>query len=399
MMNIDAWREAVTQRLHTLAREIHAWTPDLLYGALCSASLLPVVTAAHQGDFTAVAALTGVVGAVGGNLISGQIQAWKDRSEEDLAAELTANARDDSAWRDALDKLLAEFQAPQTVQAVLSEADRDWFARALKESLALVKSGLTVMNEGAWVVGDGNIIQTGDGAVATGGGAHIGGDVQVAGDFIGRDSYTTVQYDDPQARREQARITYLTRLSNRCPALPMAAMGGGEGLRDVVRLDQVYVEMDTQTPAERPEGHAGDREREADMLREKPDPLSALEAATREARLVLLGDPGGGKSTFIKQLAAWLAEAPIRRWRRWRQGWPRPGWAGGSRLQAGHRRRCPFLPTCATWLRVLPPWNWTDWPTTSARFGCAKQCMPSGGRMWRPFPSLRIRCWRRMRRR
>ncbi|MCB0047286.1 MAG: SUMF1/EgtB/PvdO family nonheme iron enzyme [Caldilineaceae bacterium] len=321
MMNIDAWREAVTQRLHTLAREIHAWTPDLLYGALCSASLLPVVTAAHQGDFTAVAALTGVVGAVGGNLISGQIQAWKDRSEEDLAAELTANARDDSAWRDALDKLLAEFQAPQTVQAVLSEADRDWFARALKESLALVKSGLTVMNEGAWVVGDGNIIQTGDGAVATGGGAHIGGDVQVAGDFIGRDSYTTVQYDDPQARREQARITYLTRLSNRCPALPMAAMGGGEGLRDVVRLDQVYVEMDTQTPAERPEGHAGDREREADMLREKPDPLSALEAATREARLVLLGDPGGGKSTFIKQLAAWLAEAGLGRRK------PPPGWS------------------------------------------------------------------------
>lgn len=115
-MNIDAWRQAADQRLRALAREIRAWTPDLLYGALCSASLLPVVTAANQGDFAAVVALTGVVGAVGGNLISGQIQAWKDRSEEDLAADLAARVQAEPEWRAALDALLVDFQAPGTVQ-------------------------------------------------------------------------------------------------------------------------------------------------------------------------------------------------------------------------------------------------------------------------------------------
>ncbi|MCB9139856.1 MAG: SUMF1/EgtB/PvdO family nonheme iron enzyme [Caldilineaceae bacterium] len=337
MMNIDAWREAVTQRLHTLAREIHAWTPDLLYGALCSASLLPVVTAAHQGDFTAVAALTGVVGAVGGNLISGQIQAWKDRSEEDLAAELTANARDDSAWRDALDKLLVEFQAPQTVQAVLSEADRDWFARALKGSLAHVKSGLTVTNEGVWVVGNRNVtvaggvrnstIVTGDGntVTETGGGAYVAGDVEIkGGDFVGRDKYVFSSVEmvriesavfeappDPgQVAPKELLWTYLNRVVMDTGTLDLAgidrkAMGDREDAR--LELAAVYTALDTIRSA---------REERSRALEKSPSPESEAPEEERQAApafvahydyAALLGDPGGGKSTFVNFLALCLA--------------------------------------------------------------------------------------------
>ena len=93
-MDEATWRQAATERLHSLAATVKGMTPDLLYGALCSASLLPVVTAANQGDFGAVGALFGVVGGVGGNLIANQIQGWKDRSEQELAAELAEKAQE-----------------------------------------------------------------------------------------------------------------------------------------------------------------------------------------------------------------------------------------------------------------------------------------------------------------
>ncbi len=83
-------------------------------------------------------------------------------------------------------------------------------------------------------------------------------------------------------------------------------MGGDDSLKNDVRLDQVYVELETETYIaslrNRPEyDHFKDMELWHDygLIR-----LTALEAATTEKFLVLLGDPGSGKSTFVKQLLA-----------------------------------------------------------------------------------------------
>ncbi len=91
----------------------------------------------------------------------------------------------------------------------------------------------------------------------------------------------------------------------------MAAIGGEDGIRDAVRLDQLYVELDTLTPVARPDEAVEFGEREIRLMQEERKPLTAMEAATQEARLALLGDPGGGKSTFVKQLAAWLIAATL----------------------------------------------------------------------------------------
>ncbi|RME57805.1 MAG: hypothetical protein D6790_12810, partial [Caldilineae bacterium] len=88
-----------------------------------------------QGDYGVLVALTGVVGGIGGNLIANQIQAWQDKSEAELAQELTTLAETDPAWLDALDALLLEFEAPRVVQAVLPEADWDRFQRLLRQEL------------------------------------------------------------------------------------------------------------------------------------------------------------------------------------------------------------------------------------------------------------------------
>ena len=80
-------------------------------------------------------------------------------------------------------------------------------------------------------------------------------------------------------------------------------MGGDEGLKHDIRLDQIYVELDTEThPVFFKRGRhgydqfvllQGARTMIMGLLR-----LTALEVATIEQRLVFLGDPGKRKKHF-----------------------------------------------------------------------------------------------------
>ena len=124
-------------------------------------------------------------------------------------------------------------------------------------------------------------------------------------------------YGKDHADPKAALASYLEMLGQRCHVLPLVAMGGDASTSEQVQLDQVYVDMDTtiRVPLAREEGE-GEGEQEKAVRRERPAsgqdddrPLPALEAATQERKLVLLGDPGAGKSTFVCQLTAWLASA------------------------------------------------------------------------------------------
>ncbi|MFQ5614652.1 MAG: NACHT domain-containing protein, partial [Anaerolineae bacterium] len=79
--------------------------------------------------------------------------------------------------------------------------------------------------------------------------------------------------------------------------------------RRPMTLEQVYVDLDTRTPRPKEE-RRGKEPEEFAGLRDEP-PLSALEVVCRapEGRMVLLGLPGSGKSTFARHLALRLARA------------------------------------------------------------------------------------------
>ena len=82
-------------------------------------------------------------------------------------------------------------------------------------------------------------------------------------------------------------------------------IGASDATRKQAPLDlaQVYVDLDTTTKVL-------DVQDEKSLQDEsKRHPLSALEAVIRSPRLVLLGDPGSGKSTFVNRLACGLAES------------------------------------------------------------------------------------------
>ncbi|MEM6648531.1 MAG: AAA family ATPase, partial [Bacteroidota bacterium] len=116
--------------------------------------------------------------------------------------------------------------------------------------------------------------------------------------------------DDAEARR-----VYLERLVAFCQELPLASLDDRPGA-DEVTLDDVYITLNTTAVKDDREGIPGEEIHKQRLVRrnrdpfgrsEKPDPLSAHEALAKTPKLVLLGKPGSGKSTFVKRILERLA--------------------------------------------------------------------------------------------
>jgi formylglycine-generating enzyme required for sulfatase activity len=95
---------------------------------------------------------------------------------------------------------------------------------------------------------------------------------------------------------------YLRALINDLVALPLAALDdeGADSRRSSLTLDQVYIDLNTEREVDLSRAE----KKEPDLRYRDKRPLTALEAAARTDRLVLLGDPGSGKSVFVNHLAS-----------------------------------------------------------------------------------------------
>ena len=107
----------------------------------------------------------------------------------------------------------------------------------------------------------------------------------------------------PEARRR-----YLEAIKKKCLYLPLTTLGGTPGMEEDITLDKVYISLNTTTPLMTKE----DEEilRREGRIHDRGN-LPALDAARKNARMVLLGDPGSGKSTFARKLLALQAEAAL----------------------------------------------------------------------------------------
>ena len=152
------------------------------------------------------------------------------------------------------------------------------------------------------------------------------------------------------------RRRYLTRIADQTRYLPMSAVdfkaaSAETGQQERQTLADVYVDLDTTTgvPVETEDDDKGQDELSA-ALRQRERPLTAREAVERSRRLVLLGDPGSGKSTFLNHLAFCLAADALQ---------PEEGWI--RRLDGDPQRWRRLLPVpvvlreVAAWFQATQP--------------------------------------------
>ncbi|MBI5304352.1 MAG: SUMF1/EgtB/PvdO family nonheme iron enzyme [Chloroflexi bacterium] len=114
------------------------------------------------------------------------------------------------------------------------------------------------------------------------------------------------------ADRQAALTRYLKNLQRACNALPLAAIADDADVhrRADVTLDRVYIALDTTTRVPLTDEEKKQRQdRAAFPGRDDARAVSVLEAADKNARLVITGDPGSGKSSFVNHLAAALIAA------------------------------------------------------------------------------------------
>jgi len=161
--------------------------------------------------------------------------------------------------------------------------------------------------------------------------------------------------EDPAA----ALAIYRRVLAQTCGRLPLRGVDVGAGDptagQPLLGLVNIYVDLDTTARAAAPYAKADEDDtpraafegRHWSFFREREDqPLSALEAAVAHRRLVLLGNPGAGKTTFVRHLAHCLAGHAL---------WPDAGWMDHlSDWPIGEAETLPLLVTLRDFARALP---------------------------------------------
>ncbi|MCB0212614.1 MAG: SUMF1/EgtB/PvdO family nonheme iron enzyme [Anaerolineae bacterium] len=342
-MDKQTWQ----QQLQNRAEQFKAWLADradrdapyVVYGGLMASTLWPLIDMVTQtGSVWPVgmalgSALGSTAGSVGAGLIANQLEAWKGRADrltqDEVAEWVTTQAATNSDLRDLFNSLLVELNSVAALSPNLTTADRQRLADTLRQELAQLG---TPSNTIETIIGSGNLVIQGSDL--------SGGDRSVVGSNAGRDiitgdnnkiSYTTIEQqtiiypdDSAEVRRDKLKRRYLSRLAHRCNLLPLAVLGGEQSTKETVSLEDVYISLDTLTRVSLTEVEIG-KLHDPFVVLQTNRPLAVIEVATQHRYLALLGDPGSGKSTFVQQVVAKLAQVRLGLARPL-DGWPQQPW-------------------------------------------------------------------------
>ena len=281
------------------------------YTMVAASALWPVVSAAQAGNSSAGAALLGVAGNVGANLLANLLQNCRD--ETDGARRLAALPKEDPL-RTHLDTVLEHLGAFAAARSALPEADRDWFVQTLRTELTELGN---LPRFEAHLTGEGNVAIQGqaDKVVVTTG-------FQSPVTYIEHLVISPGEGQVDTASRDE----YLRWVIGECAPLKLKAINQGAvspGIRPL-GLTSVYVDLNLELRL--PAGQSLAEHLEA-QRKQALDPkcegrleptqeravetrlVPALEALGLHRQLVLLGAPGSGKSTLVAYVALSLAEA------------------------------------------------------------------------------------------
>ncbi len=112
---------------------------------------------------------------------------------------------------------------------------------------------------------------------------------------------------------QEALRAYLAALIEDFRPLSLAGMDTHSGdTKARLPLEDIYISLNTTEQMEKEKGRKNEKDNEAELMaqmgREESKPLTALDALLKKRRMVLLGAPGTGKSTFVRYLSLRLAK-------------------------------------------------------------------------------------------
>ncbi len=328
---VAVWKAAAKEKYAELATWLKAQGDAvgvMAYGGLTAFTLWPLVeyvsAAAQAGQplpVQAILTMGSVAGGVGGNLLASQIQTWYERSkkgsaptEADVLAWLGANALQKDEIQPALDQMLESLEAIPQAHEVIPAVDWQPFFNQLLANLQelgnLSRYEAALLGDGLLVQGEGNVVDYTENNFNQPGQTVHGHQVN-AGSIrdigrIGDDHHYETPPDPAQLDPAALREAYLSRVLAEHNRL---LLGGIDPKaitadRERLRLSAVYTALLTESrEGEHPAVEAMGRAE----LEKQARSLSAVELLNREGRLVLLGDPGSGKSTFVNFAAVCLA--------------------------------------------------------------------------------------------
>ncbi len=285
--NEKTWKEKLAETLRGWRERMTKAGVESAYAFVSAATLWPVVEELKKGNAAAAyTTLGGVLSGIGSQLIANRLSAWKDKDEADAARDVATALHASTELHAELAAIHEKLDSLARAQEGLPEKDRQWFQAEIRNGGAIAQDHSLAMDHSTI-----------------------------------KDSFNTYNAADPaQEKAARAKERYLRWISRRFNVIPLAAMGGEEATGNEVTLERVYIDLDTETrQLKGTKGRPPESEKDVESPFERAPfemdgpPVSALEAAAVHSRLALLGDPGSGKSTFVGQLAAWLADGLLGR--------------------------------------------------------------------------------------
>lgn len=319
--------------------------PQILYALSVVAALAQVSGAS---SFSAFSGLLALLSGVGQNLLANRLENSVDPEQlPDLLSKLLDKIKGLDEWAAArvvqtelqnspgllavTDHLLEKIKAlPLAQQAfnqnVNDEIQRKWFAEAMPQALAAVGSSLQI--NARVKAGKRSAVAVGPKAKArttnlTAKGRNAKNIVAKRGGVAANKIGKIIMGNEQNTGAEQlSKRRYLENLRTACNLLPLSVHADDRNPhRDAtIGLSQVYIDLNTTTPREEPQR---ERKPKTQQREEQPPPLSALEVAMKHEAVVLLGDPGSGKSSFTNHLLFLCAGYQLdKKQKHLPKGWP-----------------------------------------------------------------------------
>lgn len=314
-LNPATWRANVQQKITHLPtwwaeRKQRTAVPAglMAYGTLTSFALWPVVEALTQtartgqtlDPFTLTTAVMGMASGLGINLIASQLHGWYERvrgggtapTQTEVETWLTENI---TAIQPALDNLLEQTEALPAALHAFGQEQRAEFAQTLRhelQTLGNLPRFQLVLDQSRTYGSYATIVEN-----STVNGDVVGGQ----GNTLIKEQHIHQASDPSQPRAESLRHSYLNHLFTQCNQLPLAGIDpkaiGETGSR--LQLGAVYTALLTKSSEGLGKDGVGEAILGGLMGHKDHRPLSAVAQLNAHPHLVLLGEPGGGKSTFV----------------------------------------------------------------------------------------------------